>query len=389
MASAMLQSFSGALQASLSVLLVIIYGVIASQFGLIDNASAKKVSRISVKMFLPFLLITKLGKELTLENATKYVPVLIWSIVYNVVSILIGLLGVKFFSLPAWVTPAIAFNNTTSLPLLLIQSMESTGILQGILKNHESVSDAISRAQSYFLVSAVVSNCLVFAVGPVLLDGEEAYDDNDHQPGNGSSNPYPIRQPVTNEEEEEETTSLLPDRIREIETQAYESIHDTTHDFLHRHHVHFDDFSRRTNRNLSIIGAFFNGPLVGAAIGLLIGLVPALHRAFFSNSQEGGIFTAWLTESLRNTGELFVSLQVIVVGVKLSSSLRKMKRGDDSAGKLAWNATLFVFFVRYLFWPIISIPVIYGLAKSGFLFGKQDAVLWFCLMLIPTGPPAL
>lgn len=76
MPSTILTSFSGALQASLSVLLVIFYGVIAAQFNLIDNAAAKKVSHLSVKLFLPFLLLTKLGKELTLENAVNYVPIL-------------------------------------------------------------------------------------------------------------------------------------------------------------------------------------------------------------------------------------------------------------------------------------------------------------------------
>ena len=76
MASTILTSFSGALQASLSVLLVIFYGVIASQFNLIDNASAKKVSQLSVKLFLPFLLITKLGKELNSQNVANYAPIL-------------------------------------------------------------------------------------------------------------------------------------------------------------------------------------------------------------------------------------------------------------------------------------------------------------------------
>lgn len=318
--------------------------------------------------------------------------VLVWSVFYNVVSIIIGTVGVKFFSLPNWVTPAIAFNNTTSLPLLLLQSMESTGILKGILKDHETTSDAISRAQSYFLVCAVVSNCLVFALGPVLLDGEEAREDDGPPRINGSSNPYPNddRNNQQDDNEDEERTSLLPDRIRVIQNQTYETVHDTTHGFLHRHHVHFDDFSRRTNKNLSIIGSLFNAPLIGAAIGFLIGLVPVLHRAFFADSDEGGIFTAWLTQSVRNTGELFVSLQVIIVGVKLSSSLRKMKRGEDEqAGTLQWNATLFVFFMRYLFWPCISIPVVYGLASTGRLFGKDDAILWFCLMLMPVGPPAM
>jgi len=61
--------------------------------------------------------------------------------------------------------------------LLLIQSMESTGILNTILQDGESASKAIDRAQSYFLICAVVSNCMTFAVGPRLLD--EDSDDSD------------------------------------------------------------------------------------------------------------------------------------------------------------------------------------------------------------------
>ncbi|KAJ9651018.1 hypothetical protein H2198_009693 [Neophaeococcomyces mojaviensis] len=413
MSSEVLHSFSGALQASLSVLLVIFYGVIASQFDLLDNASVKKVSHVSVKLFLPFLLITKIGSEVTLENAINYVPILIWAIVYSVVSLLIGQLAVKVFKLPPWVTPAIAFNNTTSLPLLLIQSMESTGILESILKDGESTSEAISRAQSYFLICSVVSNCMTFAVGPRLLDDDSSDsgdDDNEDldqvtqrikrnrqrrlgenghttQPDNNTD------QHNDNEgQQENETTSLLPDRFHQIESQVFHNVHNTTHSILYQHNIHPSQLSSRTNTVLDIILSFLNAPLLGATIGLVIGLVPALHRAFFADSSSGGIFTAWLTASVRNTGDLFVSLQVIIVGVKLSSSLRKIKRGDDgdSAGYIPWSAAAFVFFMRYVFWPLVSVPLVFGLAKSGHLVGgNKDAVLWFAMMLMPTGPPAM
>ena len=58
MSSSIFSSFLGALQASLSVLLVIFYGVLAAQFNLLDNASSKKISTVCVKLFLPALLIT-------------------------------------------------------------------------------------------------------------------------------------------------------------------------------------------------------------------------------------------------------------------------------------------------------------------------------------------
>jgi auxin efflux carrier family protein len=61
-------------------------------------------------------------------------------------------------------------------------------------------------------------------------------------------------------------------------------------------------------------------------MGVFVGLVPPLHRIFFNDQEEGGVLNARLTTSISNIGELFPSLQVVVVGVTLSSSLRKLKR---------------------------------------------------------------
>jgi len=313
----------------------------------------------------------------------------------------IGVLAVKWLKLPAWVTPAITFNNTTSLPLLLIQSLESTGILDKILRDGESTSDAISRAQSYFLVCAVVSNCLTFALGPRLLDeGEEDSDDEgdeeEHGKPNGQANGDPNHhhhqengasgdnQP----EEPEETTSLLPDRVNAAQAYTGTVTHDAAHNILHMHNIHPSQLSDTTKSVWATLYSFLNAPLIGALIGLVIGLVPALHTAFFADSSEGGIFTAWLTASLKNAGDLFVSLQIIVVGVKLSSSLRKMKRGSVHAGKTPWKAVLFVFVIRYIFWALVSVPIIYGLAKNTNVL-DQDGILWFSMMLMPLGPPAM
>ena len=76
MSNNLLSSFLGALQASLSVLLVIFYGVLASQFQLLDGPSAKKISTVCVRLFLPALLITKVGSELHAGTGTRYVPIL-------------------------------------------------------------------------------------------------------------------------------------------------------------------------------------------------------------------------------------------------------------------------------------------------------------------------
>lgn len=324
-----------------------------------------------------------------------------WAVSYNVVSMVIGFVAVKCLKLPAWVTPAITFNNTTSLPLLLTQSLESTGILEKILQDGESTSDAISRAQSYFLVCSVVSNCLTFALGPKLLgEAEEDSDDEGDEEGQGKPNGQPngdanhhyhegnCNSGDCQQEEPEETTSLLPDRVNQAQSHTGTITHDTAHNILHMHNIHPSQLTTTTKTVWSTLYSFLNAPLIGALIGLIIGLVPALHKAFFADSSEGGIFTAWLTASLKNAGELFVSLQVIVVGVKLSSSLRKMKRGSVHAGRTPWSAVVFVFAVRYIFWALVSIPIIYGLAKNTKLL-DADGILWFTMMLMPLGPPAM
>lgn len=66
---------------------------------------------------------------------------------------LYGYAAVKLFKLPNWVTPAIAFNNTTSLPLLLIQSLDSAGILDTLLIGNDTTSSAVGRATTYLLVN--------------------------------------------------------------------------------------------------------------------------------------------------------------------------------------------------------------------------------------------
>jgi len=75
--------------------------------------------------------------------------------------------------------------------------------------------------------------------------------------------------------------------------------------------------------------SFVSPPLIGATIGVIIGLVPALQTAFFAESQDGGFLNAWLTKSVENIGELFTALQVVVVGVKLSKGLCRLYLFND------------------------------------------------------------
>jgi predicted permease len=76
MSAGILSSFLGAVQACLSVLLTICYGFVAGQIHLLDESSARRISRLSIKILLPALLVTNLGSELHLDTAMRYLPIL-------------------------------------------------------------------------------------------------------------------------------------------------------------------------------------------------------------------------------------------------------------------------------------------------------------------------
>ncbi|CAI9626257.1 unnamed protein product [Alternaria burnsii] len=378
--------FTGAIQAAVSVLLTIAFGVVAAQCNLLSPKAAKEVSKLCVRMFLPALLIYKIGSNLHQDTGVRYVPVLIWSISYTLLSVLVGRLLTRIFKLPAWVAPAIAFNNTTSLPLLLIQSLKQTQILDAILIGGESGSQAMDRAESYFLVNAMVSNSLTFAIGPGLLrpgdedasEGQEGEDDEDNGQANEDGESSDMERGPDGIIDEE--TSLLPQRITKPANRIEKKGYLKTQKW-------YNDLSPWLQETLNITWQFANAPLLGAIVGAVIGLTPALHKLFFSPSNEGGYLNAWLTTAIKNIGELFATTQIIVVGVKLSKSMLQMKRGEDS-GEVRKGSLAIVTLIRFIIWPLISIPLIWVVASKTKLL-DADPMLWFSMMLMPTGPPAM
>jgi predicted permease len=275
----------------------------------------------------------------------------VWSILYTLLSVLVGRILTRIFKLPAWVAPAIAFNNTTSLPLLLIQSLKQTQILDAILIGGESGSKAMDRAESYFLVNAMVSNSLTFALGPRLLrpgdeDASDEHEGEDRDTEDGQANEDDEASDMERGPDGivDEETSLLPQRItrpvNRVEKRGYL-----------RTQKWYNDLSPWLQETLEVTWQFANAPLIGAIIGAVIGLTPALHRLFFSPSNEGGYLNAWLTTSIKNIGELFASMQIIVVGVKLSKSMLHMKRGEDS-GEVHKGSLAIVTLIRFIIWPL-------------------------------------
>ncbi|KAK5061538.1 hypothetical protein LTR84_008082 [Exophiala bonariae] len=395
----LLDSFLAAVQASLSVLLVIFYGGVAAHLNLLSPANTKAISKICVRMFLPALLIVQIGSELHAGAAQRYLIIFIWAIVCHLISFFIGIFAHLVLGMPDWTTVALMFNNTTSYPLLLVAALNDTGILKSLITTDETTRAAVERAKSYFLVFATVSSCLTFAVGPRLIDSEHAAEEfKDHDSESDDDLDDPSSQSRVNEE-----TGLLNDRpstvqfadpfaqnsffpsSRKQSQVRAQPVQNRRASIVPR--KHWIRLGPRAKWWLLFISDFFNAPLLGAAIGTVIGLVPSLHRAFFNSTYEGGIFTAWFTSSLKSIGGLFVPLPVVVAGVSLYTSWNEARRSSENR-KLPWVTVTFILAVRFILWPIASIAFIYALASRTDILG-EDPMLWFTMMLMPTGPPAM
>jgi predicted permease len=399
-AAGLLNSFLAAIQASLSVVLVIFYGGIAGYLKLLDNSSTKAISKVCVKMFLPALLLTQIGSELHSGSAHRYLVILIWAFACHFVSFLIGIFAHVVFKMPDWITAAIMFNNTTSYPLLLIQSLDETGILKNLIVTDETTRAAIERAKSYFLVFATVSSCLTFAIGPRLIDSEHApevpddksevsddehYDGDDEERGNEAPSNGNERTYLLPGSFPQRRKSVAP--VNFFGTKHSVAAYDRRPSVIARKKWHA--LGDRARWWLLFLYDFLNAPLLGAVLGAIIGLTPVLHRAFFNTTENGGYFSAWLTESFKNIGSVFVPLPVVVAGVSLYLSMQP-KKNDGQAPKAGtpWLTTLFILVIRFAVWPVMSIGIIYLLASKTDVV-SDDPMLWFAMMLMPTGPPAM
>ena len=76
MNSGLWPTFVAALQAAISVLFTILWGVLAGYFEVLDDYSAQKLSQLCVTILLPALLVTNIGSELNPDNVARYSAIL-------------------------------------------------------------------------------------------------------------------------------------------------------------------------------------------------------------------------------------------------------------------------------------------------------------------------
>ena len=135
-----------------------------------------------------------------------------------------------------------------------------------------------------------------------------------------------------------------------------------------------------------------NPPLVAGLLAIFFGLIPATHKALFT---EKGIFTSNFTQSIKTLGDLYTGLQIFVLGGKLVT--KKCVFIADafcladalrSTSRAKFGPLLYLFIWRFALLPAVSIGLIYLLRSSYPNYIKQDAILDFVLAISQVGPPA-
>ena len=86
-------AFLGALQGTISVLLTLLSGYVASQLGLLDPHTIHRLSMLCSNLFLPCLIITQMGPAITIDQLHRVWIIPVWGLVSSALAHLIGFLG--------------------------------------------------------------------------------------------------------------------------------------------------------------------------------------------------------------------------------------------------------------------------------------------------------
>jgi hypothetical protein len=77
----------------------------------------------------------------------------VWGVVSTLISFIISIICEKLFEIPKWAKLGVCFPNALSLPLLLLNSLEETSVIDQLLWGpNDTVTDAVRRGRTYILV---------------------------------------------------------------------------------------------------------------------------------------------------------------------------------------------------------------------------------------------
>lgn len=426
-------------ESSLSVILVLFYGYACSKYDFLSETGERSISKLCVNLFLPAMLLTDMGSHISLHTLKEFWPLVALPIVMLTITYFLGGFSVRFLNQPLYIVPGMVFNNVVAMPLLLMEAISNSDVLLPLLRDNESIEQALVRAKAYVLLHGIVHNLARFALGPAMLKGSGNNKDHRHSDAE-RANSEPAQQSPS------ETTALLASSAASIEEDVHDFLRkrarvlsttsidlDETDALLYKYRelgveeVQDDGttvFRRRgtlsalflTNppsqdrveeidplatgpsldtpfpvpyesktpespplwrRALEYIEQFLNPAVCSAILAVFIGITPPLHYIFYKNVAVRSSFT----QSIKSIGGLYPALQLFALGSKLTAPLKQPVRK---------STIILIAIVRFGLAGAISISLVsFMTTHASPNFWPMDPMLNFVLMITPVGPPAI
>ena len=280
----LLQTFSGAFQGSISVLLTLLAGYIMARRGYLDHQTVRNVTKLCTTLFLPCLIVEEMGPELTVGKLSTVWIIPLWGLVSTLFAHAIGYLGKRVMKLPYWTVVACGRPNSNALPLLLLQSLEHTGVLDTLSRSGESVSETLNRAKSLILLNAIVQQTFTFQLAPSIMarDDGHKHDDDDDPESQDRLRPGPGR--LTSVVQDSERVGLLHDHEYDgsdnsEETRAGESVYARAiGDIADQPNIHWPRHIKFLEKPIKKACNSISPVLLGAIVALIFGVsATSLH----------------------------------------------------------------------------------------------------------------
>ena len=283
----LLETFSGAFQGSISVLLTLLAGYIMARRGYLDHQTVRNVTKLCTTLFLPCLIVEEMGPELTVGKLSTVWIIPLWGLVSTLFAHAIGYLGKRVMKLPYWTVVACGRPNSNALPLLLLQSLEHTGVLDTLSRSGESVSETLNRAKSLILLNAIVQQTFTFQLAPSIMarDDGHKHDDDDDPESQDRLRPGPGR--LASVVQDSERVGLLHDHEYDgfdnlDETRAGESVYARAmDDIADRPNIHWPRQIKFLEKPIKKACSSISPVLLGAIVALIIGVsFASLHSSY-------------------------------------------------------------------------------------------------------------
>ncbi|KAF0441360.1 auxin efflux carrier [Gigaspora margarita] len=331
--------FFASAQSSLQVLLVCIVGYLAAKLEIITLNIQKGLSSIIIKILMPCFLFANVSYSFTVKTLIDLWPIPTFFFIFTIINAAFGLICGKLLRLNCsdtkFVITGIILNNVTCISLGLLKGIEKTKAIWILRWNKdESPQDIVKRGTSYVLLVSLLANLLRWSLGAHLLKKVPEKDD--------PSIPQHIPSQIQiNNDQITERTPLLK---------------------VNSHVKTFINFK------------FMNPPLYAALLALIFIAIPNSNYLFAGdNAPLMAVFQA-----IDYIGSIAVPMTLLTLGAQLYSLPRSRNENISSI-------IIYILTCRFLLMPIIGILLVLHTTS----YYANDPMLWFILILISFGPPAI